>query len=492
MTRVRATNATDNVIPVLRARAPLTGNAPSVAALSRGARASAILTLQARALAQGDFRAAAAAVATELAAKLGCTRVSIGLYEQGRVIVRSISNTPDFNAKQAAVRSIAAAMEEAIDQRATVVFPVPDGAPPRVTRAHARLAEANSGSALCSVPIAAHDRLVGAIVFERAREFDPETQASAEDAATFIGPVLELRARADMRIGGRLFTFARGPRLLPAQLSRAKLAVAVLAVALGCAPLWPATFRVVAPAHVEGAIQRVVASPFEGFVREVRVRPGERVHAGAVLATLEDRDIGLERDKAAAEASQLDKQYREALANDDPAQIVVARAKVEQAEAQLALATEQLERTRLRAPFDGVLISGDLTQSVGAPVKRGEVLMTVAPENDFRLVIDVDEQDIEAIKLSQVGRVMFAATPGQPVDVEVTRIAPIAVAREGRNVFEIEAHPSAGAAASQAALALRPGLQGVAKIDIDSRRLFSIWTYRAGNWVRQMLWRIAG
>src|SRR5262245_48281068 len=151
--------AQNKIIPVPVASAPSNGGGPSVATLPRSARAAALLMLQARALAQSDFRAAAAAVATELAAKLGCARVSIGLYEQGRVIVRAISNTPDFNAKQAAVRLIAAAMEEAIDQRATVVFPVPDGAPPHVTRDHARLAEANSGVALCSVPIAAQERL---------------------------------------------------------------------------------------------------------------------------------------------------------------------------------------------------------------------------------------------------------------------------------------------------------------------------------------------
>src|SRR5215470_6173786 len=141
MTRVRAIAAHDKIIPVPRASAPAAGNASAAATLSRSGRAAAILALQARALTQGDFRAAATAVANELAAALGCARVSIGLYEHGRVVVHSISNTPEFSAKQAAVRLIAAAMEEAIDQRAAVVFPVLEGAPLRVTRAHSRLAE---------------------------------------------------------------------------------------------------------------------------------------------------------------------------------------------------------------------------------------------------------------------------------------------------------------------------------------------------------------
>ena len=47
--------------------------------------------------------------------------------------------------------------------------------------------------------------------------------------------------------------------------------VGAIALLLGLVALalWPTTFRVVAPARVEGAVQRVIAAPADGFVRSV-------------------------------------------------------------------------------------------------------------------------------------------------------------------------------------------------------------------------------
>lgn len=61
------------------------------------------------------------------------------------------------------------------------------------------------------------------------------------------------------------------------------------------------------------------------------------------------------------------------------------------------------------------------------------------------------------------------------------------MARDGRNFFEAEAHVAPNEADQVGGL--RPGLQGVAKIDIEERQLIGIWTHRAANWLRRMLWK---
>jgi biotin carboxyl carrier protein len=464
----------------------------SAGAANTTARLGALLALQARALSQSGFRGAAAAIAARLAASLACERVSIGFYARSRMNVHAISNTTDFHKRQGSVRAIAAAMEEAFDQQVTIVHPTPRGLSPKATLAHARLAELGGSAAVCTVLIAEKNRVLGAITLERRGGFDAATMRFAEDVAIFVGPVLELKLRIDAPLGSKLLQMAsaRGKRLTVPELSIGKLLLIAGAAGLLFAAWWPSPFRVIAPARVEGAVQRVVAAPIEGFLREVHVRPGERVTAGQVLATLEDRDLGLDSAKWEAEIAQLEKQYREALSKDDAAQIVVAKAKLEQAHTQLGLTTRQLERTRLRAPFDGVLISGDLMQTIGSPVKRGQELLTVTPENAFRVTVEVDEQDIGAVQTGQRGRVMFASMSDRPMDVEIQRVAPLATARDGRNFFEVEMRPDG--AVTEDVHALRPGLRGVAKIDIDTRSLLAIWTYRGGNWLRRTLWRLSG
>ena len=184
------------------------------------------------------------------------------------------------------------------------------------------------------------------------------------------------------------------------------------------------------------------------------MRPGEPVQAQQVLVVLEDQDLVLERQKWSAEIAQLDKQYREALSKDDAAQIVIARSKLEQAQTQLDLASRQLERASLRAPIDGVLISGDLSQSIGMPVKRGQELMTVAPDE----ALPRRRRGRRAgHRLAANGPACAGACsrrwPSSRSPSRVTRIAPVATPLDGRNVFEVEGRLDASAplAASRAA-----------------------------------------
>ena len=57
----------------------------------------------------------------------------------------------------------------------------------------------------------------------------------------------------------------------------------------------------------------------------------------------------------------------------------------------------------MTAPFDGIIVSGDLSQSLGSPVERGQVLFEVAPLDGYRIVLRVDERDIPYVALGQRG-----------------------------------------------------------------------------------------
>ncbi|MBA2724090.1 MAG: HlyD family efflux transporter periplasmic adaptor subunit [Methylibium sp.] len=485
-----------NLEEVARQRTAPLAPAPAPADLapqpSRLSRSGAVLALQARALCHERFHASATAVATELALMLGCERVSIGFLHRERARVGVVSNAADIREQQAIVRAIAAAMDEAIDQGAVIVHPLPGGSSPSVSLAHAELTRKNGNASICTVPIIGRGRgrgrMLGAIVFERRDGFDARAVEIAKDAATFVGPVLELKHRLDQPIGARIARAVapRGEHAGPFQPAAWHVGLALVALSVLVAALWPSTFRVVAPARVEGEGQRIISAPVDGFVRSSALRPGAPVKAGQVLATLEDHELALEREKWNAESEQLDKQYREALTQDDAAQIVIARSKLEQAQVQLALVESQLDRAQLRAPFDGVLVSGDLSQSIGMPVARGQELMTVAPDKSFRIVAEVDEQDIGALREGQRARVMFGALSSHPVQITVTRIAPVAAPLDGRNVFEVDGRIEGSAEA------LRPGLRGVARIEIARQSLGWVWWHRTSDWMRRTMWRVLG
>jgi RND family efflux transporter MFP subunit len=476
--------------PVHSSRPPAAAAAAAAPRASRPSRSAAVLALQAHALAHGRFDAAAAAVVNQLGLLLACERVSLGLYIGGRLRIVAVSGATDVRESHAAVARLAAAMAEALDQRLVVVHPLPSGASPAITLAHQELAQSNAHGAVCTVPVATRHEMLGALLFERRNGFDSATLETAKDAAMFAGPLLAFQQRAADGLGQRVAQALRPGA--PKPFARRGLpvwqAVAGSALlAIGAAALWPVTHHVVAPARVEGTVQQVLAAPVDGFVGTASVRPGDSVKAGQVLLTLDARELTLERDKWAAEIAQLDKQYREALSRDEAAPTVIARAKLEAAQSQHALAEQQLERSTLRAPIDGIVLSGDLTQSVGMPLKRGQELITIAPDRAWRVVAEVEEQSVGALRDGQPAHALFAALPGrEPLTFKVTRIAPVATQADGRNVFEVEGVPASPPDA------LRPGMRGVARIEVGEQALGAIWWERAQHAWRRLLWQLSG
>lgn len=454
-------------------------------------RSGVILILQARALAQERSAAAAMAVCTELALLGRCQRVSIGFRSSGRMRVAAMSGVTDIRQRQNLIRVMVAAMDEAVDQRTPVVHPPLRGAAPLISLAQGELARVGGHVAVLAVPILSRDRALGALLFEADAPFDERTSQLARDAALLVGPLLEVKHRLDAPLYqrlGRLVAGWRNPEGREARKRRRFLRPAVagaVALLVLLVVIVPVADRVVAPARIEGSIQRVVAAPVDGFVQAVQVRPGEMVREGQLLLTLDDRDLHLERERVQSEIAQLDKAYGEALSRDDAAPIAMTRAKLDQALAQLALAEEHLARSQLKAPFDGVVISGDLAQSIGMPVRRGQELMTIAPDRGFRAVIEADEQDIAGLAVGQSAQILFGAWSGKPVTVAIDRIAPVATVIGERNVFELEGPVDA-------IDALRPGLRGVARIEVGRRPWAAIQSERIVRWLRRTAWRMLG
>lgn len=448
--------------------------------------AGVVLQLQAAVLSQEGLAQGAAALATELAAALSCDRVSVGWLEHGCARVIASSHSVDFDSRQAQFEKIGAAMDESVEQAAVIVLPAIEGAAPSVTLAHGEVLALLGGS-VCTVPMVDAGRCVGAITLERAgRAFDPAETALCEDLACLVGPLLELKRKSG-RSPARVTLDALREQLSrlasPAHPARKWVALAIVAAA-AAATFVPVSYHVGAPARLEGSVQRIVAAPIDGFLEQVNVRPGDRVRANDVIAELAMRDLQAERAKRQSELAQHENLYGAALARADRTQLVIHHAKAAEAQAQLTLVEHQMQRARIRAPFDGVVIKGDLSQSLGAPVQRGEVLMTLAPDERFRVIIEVDERDIARVRPGQPGRLALAATPGETLGFRVSRILPVAVAADGRNFFEVEA------VFDDEGNSLRPGLRGVAKIAVGEHSLLWIATHRVVEWLHLALWSL--
>jgi multidrug efflux pump subunit AcrA (membrane-fusion protein) len=163
-------------------------------------------------------------------------------------------------------------------------------------------------------------------------------------------------------------------------------------------------------------------------------------------------------------------------------EVQILTAQVQQAEAQYALITDRLNHVEITAPFDGVIISGDLSQLIGSPVELGKQLFEIAPLQAYRVILQVDEGEMRHVQLGQHGQLMISGIVGDPLPLSVTKITPMATARDGRNFFRVEA------GLDQVPAQLRPGMEGVGKINVGERGLWWVLTHTFTDWLRLTLW----
>jgi RND family efflux transporter MFP subunit len=178
-----------------------------------------------------------------------------------------------------------------------------------------------------------------------------------------------------------------------------------------------------------------------GPVERTAAEEGQRVRKGTVLATLDDaavRDNYLSARSAvrsAESALEIARRNQERAERLEQAGAVSARdletarlnatnaeGSLEDARARLAAAAKQLEDTRVRAPFDGVV--SDRHVDAGDVVQVGAELYTIVDPRRLRLEASVPAGEIEGLKVGTP--IEFAvAGSGRRVTGRIDRINPV-------------------------------------------------------------------
>jgi RND family efflux transporter MFP subunit len=208
---------------------------------------------------------------------------------------------------------------------------------------------------------------------------------------------------------------------------------------------------------VHAAESAQIASQMMGNVVAIKVREGDRVRRGQLLALIDDSQprAGLERAQATVNAANhevaaADADYGLAEAtmkryqtlfdkrsvspqemDEVKARYQAANARREmarsghvQARAALAQARTALNYTRIVAPFDGVVTERKVDP--GALAAPGMPLLTIEGSGRLRLEATVDESGMRYVRLGETVPVIFDALGTEPFSGKVVIIAPAA------------------------------------------------------------------
>ena len=76
----------------------------------------------------------------------------------------------------------------------------------------------------------------------------------------------------------------------------------------------------------------------------------------------------------------------------------------------------------------------------------------------------------------------LSGIPDKSINITIDRLTPVSTTEEGHNYFRVEAVMD-----SHSDL-MRPGMEGIAKIEIGREKLLWIWTRRLVDWLRLFVW----
>lgn len=457
--------------------------------VAQRAESTFVLTSITAILSHPSSHVAAIELVNRLAEHFECERVSIGFCEGMHIRLKALSHVASFDGRTQLVRRIEATMEEAVDQNTTMVYPTNKNQPSTastVSRAHAEFADQQHAMSVCTIPLRGRFDIIGAITLEREAKtpFETETIDLCQSVADLVGPIFELKKQEERPIWSKgseilreLTTNVFGPAHL-----KIKMIMLSLVTLFSVLSFVDGTYEMSSTAYIEGAVRQLLVAPQKGYIKQATVRAGDLVKKGQLIALLDENNLQLERQKWQAEHNKIQTEYQDALAKRERAVLSILRAQLDQVNAEIMLVDEKIKRTKLHAPFDGIVVSGDLSQSLGSPVETGQVLYEIAPLDSYRVVLEVEEYDVAGLNSGKTGHLLISAFPQTPFAVVINQVVPVAVSNDTRNFFRVEA------SLDESAPLLRPGMRGIAKIDMGQHNILWIWTHTLIDRIRLWVW----
>jgi biotin carboxyl carrier protein len=444
-----------------------------------------VLQLAMRLGAETRFLRAAFSLCNELAVRFACEQVALGWSQSGYVRLTAVSHVEKFDPRSSASTELESAMEEAASHGAEVFWPQPPDAAVRL-HAHQTYARQQGVGSMMSMPLQLDGEIVAVLSLQRREAgFDEQTAWELRLIGEACARRLQDLRHTDRWFGARWW-FAAGRwanQLLGPSNTGWKLAgFGAVTVLVGSA-LLPWSYRIDASLALRSEDVLFVPAPFDGYLRKVNVRVGDQVESARVLLELDTRELILEESMAVADELKYRNEAERGQGARQLAEMQIARARQQQAASKLDLIRHQLASAQVRAPFPSVVVEGDLKKNLGAPVRKGDLLVKLARTGDTYLEIEVDQADVHEVRLGSRGEFALVGRPDLKYSFVVDRIDPQSTQREARNVYLVRGRIEVGYQNWW-----RPGMGGSARIDVGERSLLWVMTHRTIRFLRQVFW----
>lgn len=211
-------------------------------------------------------------------------------------------------------------------------------------------------------------------------------------------------------------------------------------------------------------------------VREREI--GETEAAIRVISETSDREADLK----ARELAEAESELRLMKAGSRPEEIQQTEADVAALTSQIAILDQELEKTEIRAPIDGVVVTPFVDQKLNQHLDPGDELCRIVDVSRVTVEMLVPEKELTDVRPGNPVWMKARSLPSVDLHGRVDFIAPVAQAVNGQQMVVVRSELQ-----NDDSL-LKPEMTGVAKIYCGNRRIVNLITRRLVRWVRTEFW----
>jgi multidrug efflux pump subunit AcrA (membrane-fusion protein) len=272
-----------------------------------------------------------------------------------------------------------------------------------------------------------------------------------------------------------------------------QVAVASIALVLFVPPF---SGKVSSEFILEPALRMEIRPPADGQLVEIRVRNGEAVRAGDVLAYLSNPELEAQAAQLSSELAAAESAFRIAEQRGTLGDMGRATEKRQRAATELSVTRTLLAGLTIRAPMTGTIVTGEFEPHPGDFVGQGQDFIRVVDRTSMHARILVHDWELSDVVIGAPVQLKIAAYPLRTYRGSIERILPAAAADlPVSQISKVERHGQELTnyfAVEMSFLnfdgSLMEGMTGTAKITGKHRPYAWQIAESAWRWLRSQIW----
>jgi multidrug resistance efflux pump len=221
-------------------------------------------------------------------------------------------------------------------------------------------------------------------------------------------------------------------------------------------------------------------------VRNVYVHEGDYVEQGSVVADLEDWEYRGALGTAQAKYQSALSEANRALAANDEEQAGMQRVGAQYWAAEVQRLQERLEKTRLRSPISGKVLTPHPENLVGRRLSAGDNFAEVADSTQAVIDVAIDDSDLALVRPGAGAAVKLESYPQKTFRGTVGIVSLQGQVEQDERVFYARVN------APNPDGSMRPGMQGRGKVSVGWHSVGMALLRRPTMWLYSQLWSWLG